>query len=197
MCMHIKQKIEQPTFIDVFLHMHIRFLYVTSDEVTHTYNEVLSQRFSSFQSIPGVRQYHKFQPTKSGDVEAFLLSGHHCPKFTYQPLRHTTVLAVEHQFNLDDWVAVIFNEQWYIGNVTSVNGPLITVKFMRNTGCNRYMWPARDDIATISGNSILAKINVKPDLAETTSSARQVIYQLDRKEYLDINTTFLSIMSKK
>ncbi|XP_054288719.1 uncharacterized protein LOC129004253 [Macrosteles quadrilineatus] len=58
----------------------------------------------------------------------------------------------------ESWVAAIYDDNWYPGQVDSMEGEKITVNFMKRVGDTRFIWPTTKDRQELMKNEILCCI---------------------------------------
>lgn len=88
------------------------------------------------------------------------------------------------------WVAVIYDDNWFLGVVESKDCNMITVNFMKVVGPNRFIWPEKKDVDKINSKGILTVINENPEILSYTGRA---IHSLPSREYERIVDLFMSI----
>lgn len=60
-------------------------------------------------------------------------------------------------YNVGDWVAVLYDEEWYPGNVQKTGLGKLEIKFM--THCGQYFkWPTKPDVQIISDDGVLCHL---------------------------------------
>ena len=130
----------------------IKFFYVSAAEVQEHSHE-LKSRFESTKTVAGTRSHHRFVPVDDlGTVNMYRLSGD--PFFTTVTVSKA---ADSENLSLTDteeivtptigqYVAAIYDNEWYIGLITarSEEHGDVTVNFMtRNSKTNVLSWPPR------------------------------------------------------
>lgn len=170
------------------------FVYVTKQEVEDTYNSILQERFSTTDAIKGIRQLHRFAISNDGHVIGYQLSADIVPVFSDEQLPGN-ITEEQQDIREDEWVAAIYDDQWFLGLVTSATCDKVTVSFYKNVAPNQYCWPEKHDIQTIEKTSVLCKVNSVPDILPQSSTARRVIHTLPTGEYHRINQLFNSIIT--
>ena len=77
-------------------------------------------------------------------------------------------MFVEVSYKVGQWVVVIFEKEWYVREVCSVEDVMIQVKCMKRIGgnLNKFAWPDKDDISWFTPTEILC--NVDPAVPATS-----------------------------
>lgn len=91
---------------------------------------------------------------------------------------------------IGSWVAVIYDNHWVPGVIEKERKNMVTIKFMKIIGQNRFVWPQRDDQDTIPLNSILTTLSEHPELVSYTGRA---IHSLPMHEYQRVSDIFNSV----
>jgi hypothetical protein len=91
---------------------------------------------------------------------------------------------------IGNWVAVIYDSHWVPGVIEKERKNMVTIKFMKVIGQNRFVWPEIDDKDTISLNSILTTLNEHPELVSYTGRA---IHSLPKHEYQRVSNIFMTV----
>lgn len=82
----------------------------------------------------------------------------------------TEEIAVERA--VEQYYAVYYTEQWYIGRILEIEGDMYTVKFLHHF-MNNFVWPRRDDVAKVKSQYLFCgslKVNIYKDLRKKESS---------------------------
>ena len=61
-----------------------------------------------------------------------------------------------------DFVAVIYDETWWAGEIASVEEGRCLIKFMVRKGPNRFTWPAKEETDWIAKKGIFARFPSPP-----------------------------------
>lgn len=56
------------------------------------------------------------------------------------------------------WVAVLYNETWYPGEVLEIQNDQIQVKCMEKAGKSQFKWPKEDDVMWYTNYDVLCRI---------------------------------------
>ena len=86
-----------------------------------------------------------------------------------------------------EWMAVIYDDNFVLGEIAKACNQTITVNFMRSSGANRYQWPENPDTDIINYKDILCH-STAPELM---SGAGRVLFSLPAREYNRIVDIFL------
>jgi hypothetical protein len=62
-------------------------------------------------------------------------------------------------FNISDYVAATYENDWFIREVLQVSDKGIQVKFMKKKGKNSMSWPTNDDILLMDFVNIICKVS--------------------------------------
>lgn len=146
----------------------VKFFFVSSEEVQVCSSD-LQERFESIKTISGTRSHHRFVPLSSATLNMYRLS---CDDL------HTTVAissvtdftANELNITIGQYVAAVYDGQWYIGTITekSAEHGDVLVNFMsRNSRTNTLCWPARTDECAVVFQNLLCIVPV-PDAIGST-----------------------------
>ena len=120
---------------------------------------------------------------------------HEMPKFLKVNKKKKKILWVYvvqahdgEKLKVDSWVAVAYDEGFYIGQITSLSDGKVNVNFLARRKDGQYRWPKRKDSAIISTEYIFcAKLRVQKVgnsfvvLHETSISTS---YQAYKKKYM-------------
>ena len=78
-----------------------------------------------------------------------------------------------------EWVALVYENQWYPGSITRVNEDTVKVNAMYCTmmGKNNFKWPTRKDEISYQHNDIVCMID-PPKTKLSTSALQIMIFQM-------------------
>ena len=100
----------------------------------------------------------------------------------YTELREAAISALP-QWELGDWVAVLYDDNWYPGEVTGLNQNSIEVNCMKHSSqlmTNYFCWPSgKADILEYNFNDILCQISPP----EPVNSRGRLDYALKAEDY--------------
>ena len=160
----------------------IEFFFIEKEHL-HPIRTKLQNRYAGASTLPGTRSYHVFIPNEVGIIsykrtaEDQVLSGTH--NFLKKSLANYIIPKIQ------DYVAVVYDNHWWIGLVEALEEETLEakVKFMTPHGPRKsFYWPARDDTCFVPFSSILRIVNT---LAPTSQSGRT--YQLTDSDFKAIN----------
>ena len=92
----------------------------------------------------------------------------------------------------DNWVVVIYENQWYPGVITEVDETSVVVNCMSNSSKNKpycFRWPSHEDNLKYLENEILCQIN-PPSLINSRD------YCIDEKDFKLANKLLLKELNK-
>lgn len=166
----------------------IKVLYVSADEI-NTLKEPLNDRWKNIRSLPGTHDVHCIRSLESGVIEYSMTSDQ--PGKQFHLLQHTmtivddlpaTELTATNECATDnksmlvnikvgDWVAAIYDDNWYPGLVEAAVSDKLTVSFMEKTGQRgKFCWPEKKDVQILKDSEILYRLPTPP--APTGRSSR-------------------------
>ena len=74
-----------------------------------------------------------------------------------------SILYFLNHTDVDTWVAVIYDNDWFPGIVEEVaDDGKIKIKFMKPISGNKFAWPTKPDVDVIPSEDILAKLQDPP-----------------------------------
>ncbi|XP_031342719.1 uncharacterized protein LOC116176662 [Photinus pyralis] len=97
---------------------------------------------------------------------------------------NTEVNEISGKYKKDDWVAVVFDDQWYPGQVLYADGNSLEIKFMTRSKRN-FMWPQKADVQKIPQDGVLCPLKVPTKLSsrvfkfENSDSLNSLMESLD------------------
>jgi hypothetical protein len=101
---------------------------------------VVSNRYQGATPIPGISQLHSFIFHSDGVVEAA-----QCHQAPYKIIRYYVAFVKELTetscqsplYNVNDWVGVLFDEDWFPGSIENIDGTKLFIKFMSRKALNQ------------------------------------------------------------
>lgn len=147
----------------------IKFFYLSTEEVQEC-SKILQSRFMSVKTVAGTRSHHRFVPVNNlGTVNMYRLSSDSfCTTVSVTTAGAPTDidhLAIDinpiEPVTLGQYVAAVYDNQWYIGIVTeqSEEHGDVTINFMsRNSDTNILTWPSRKDECAVPPPNVLCVI---------------------------------------
>lgn len=171
----------------------ITFCYLSTEEVQEC-SKTLQSRFMSVKTVAGTRSHHRFVPVDNlGTLNMHRLS---CDSF-YTTVsvaisasaatdidRLAMVINPIERVTLGQYVAAVYDNQWYIGIVTeqSEEHGDVTINFMsRNSDTNILTWPSRKDECAVPPSNVLCTIKAP---ISTGSSGRHYKLSLDALSFV-------------
>jgi hypothetical protein len=82
--------------------------------------------------------------------------------------------------NCSDWVAVVYNCKWYLGQVKESSATNITISFMQERKENVFSWPERPDVDNILPETVLCH-TIPPSIR--SKNRRITLFSLEEGEY--------------
>ena len=169
----------------------IAFMHLSSNTLQST-RTFLKKRFESGNTVPGTPSYHLFVLLGNGQIAFKNVASDE--KYAgqikfFSPIPET--IRVEPM----EFVACIYNAQWWIGIVLSINHAYedVEVKFMKPAGpSTSFAWPAFDDICNIPYNDVICKVSCPQILG----SGRR--YTIDSSVMAEVDAKFrmLALLSE-
>ena len=65
-------------------------------------------------------------------------------------------------FAVGDYVAVIYDDAWWAGEVADVNGSMCHINFLTQKGPNKFCWPTQKDDAWVAKTGIFRRLPCPP-----------------------------------
>lgn len=142
----------------------ITYFYVETEEIEKNETE-LEVRFKECLKIPGTRSFHRFVPVADNRVKCFKTSK--SIQFTEMITSKKVTLALEE----DDTIACIYDNQWWLGKIKSVNREHndCFVHFYEPAGPRTSFKYSKNDETWVPLSNILRKIT---PLELTTATGR-------------------------
>lgn len=174
----------------------IKIVFISKDTVERETLR-LKERFSMCKSIPNTRSLHFIRPTTSLSVEFSLNSPFSSPQNMHQATifskitsKHATTSlnlastsTSEKVFEEGQWIAVLFDDHWWPGQVMSVNNKNMTLKHhFKPVAENKFKYLEKPQLETISVDTYLSTLPCDPS---PDHSAR--FFSYDSKIALKIN----------
>jgi hypothetical protein len=121
----------------------IQVIGIPKEELA-TKQEVVAERYAAAQKITGISQLHSFVFHPNAVVEAAKCHGGERILLKY-PLEHVKTLTEQETiedvkaqlYELQEWVAVLFEEDWFPGFIEEIKGTNLTIKFMKKKEFNQ------------------------------------------------------------
>ena len=143
--------------------MEITFLFVTADDVQENSTRFcLEDRYSAAKKIPGIRSHHSFIPLSENELAMCRISSD--DSFTQMAVVdiHAAAAAPIATYQPGQYVACIYDQDWYIGNVVEIaeEHDDVLVTFMTRR-VSTLSWPpeTRKDECWIRTQYIMCHIN--------------------------------------
>lgn len=100
--------------------------FLNKESVEHTYSTVLKQRWSRLQhSVPGLRQFHHFEPRRIGEVECKIVStltaSASFKMLESSKKRTITPIYSVHDLTVGDYGAIIQNDRWWLAVINRLD----------------------------------------------------------------------------
>jgi hypothetical protein len=92
---------------------------------------------------------------------------------------------IKEQYKEGDFVAALYSNRWYIGEVADIDDGEIEINFMKSNKCNTFQWPAGEDKIWLNPKDILSKVK-KP----RATGRSQRAFKLEDDDIELINTLF-------
>ena len=149
----------------------VQFFYVESNAVETLFLTVLANRFKDLKTVPGTRTHHCFR-VSNNELCMYRMSS--------DTLGITTKSAAPTIVRVGQYVAAMYDEDWYVGVIQEVcqDTSDAHIKFMHPKGPTRRLaWPKHVDECYVPMDHILCTIAV----SSTSSSERT--YVLDESTY--------------
>ena len=163
--------------------------YGISKERMKIVRNILLPRFQSGKTVPGTRIYHHFLPISTNAI-SFKRTSEDTDVtgiFSFSDERNDIPLVKD--IKESDFVSCMYDNNWWIGLVQSVNieeGD-VKVNFMHPHGPNsQFHWPSRNDICYVPMDKLLCKIS-----APITSTGR--LYSINETDFSNIISTYQNI----
>ena len=161
----------------------IDFAFVTKEDISVD-SDFLLNRMNSALTIPGTQKFHCFEPLSKGVVRVARTS---IPSsviaketFTVVPILSVWSLVSLNDLFIDDYVAVVFMDQWWIGKVLDIDENGVNTSFFAESGPSLiYTHPRQQNEVFIETFEILAKI-IPPK--PRTRSARSFVISAEERE---------------
>jgi hypothetical protein len=167
---------------------NITFFKIYAKEMS-TRRPSIEARFEGGSTVAGTQSYHHFVPVDDHQTVAFkrLSSDTEiCGK-----RRFTTTPSVPSvQYNIGDYVAVVYDREWYIGLIESADtaNQECEITFMHTKMSHTSLnWPQRQDKCLCPVRDILTAVSVP-----SFSSPRARTYKLKQNEFDEITQKFIS-----
>ena len=88
----------------------------------------------------------------------------------------------------DMYVAVAYDDSWFVGRVTNRKDNMLVITFMRRQSDGKFRWPQMEDIDEIDEATILGVLS-----SPTPTGTSRIIYTFDQEDLLKIETAWKNI----
>lgn len=161
---------------------NIKFILVNKETMIDA-RQKLEERFSKAKTVPGTRSFHHFEPKSEDSIATKRVSfdEQYCTVFNFSL---DTPMVKMSDVGLQNYVACIYDDKWYVGWVTAKleDEGDVEVKFLHPHGpAPSFHWPAREDICFIPLNNIISCVS------SPTTKASGRMYYFARKEMDSVN----------
>ena len=164
----------------------IKFMNITESDIeNHVTNTQLEERYSKAKKLPGTRSHHSFR-LNNGKLEMRRISKDvFCTEIDLLGSNKTSSTERTH-FNQGMYVACVYDNDWFIGNVidNSSESEDVSIKFMKRDGIN-FKWPIREDQCWVPIVNVLAEVKT---LIAQGHGARN--YRISELEFQKISESF-------
>jgi len=66
-------------------------------------------------------------------------------------------MFIEESYNVGDWIAVMYHDDWYPGEIIDIK-EMLQVKCVQKVKGDKLSWPERDDVSWYHFNEIMCNI---------------------------------------
>lgn len=163
-----------------FCKQHIKgitFTYITDEEITHHHKSKLLDRFENCLKITGTRSFHCFIPVPDSSlIKCFVTSQ------TAEHEIHATTKAVQITLHTRDYVACVYDDQWWLAEVNDISDQNkdVLVTFFHPAGPTTAFKKNEKDNAWVPMDKILRKLSAL-ELTTTTGRTYNIAPKLNEE----------------
>ena len=142
---------------------NIHFIFISKEEMSQV-RKMQQHRYDSGRRIPGTRRFHHYKPSGLNSIQYKEISTdeHYLGTFHFST-GITENLEVPFIPRLNEFVACIYDNRWWIGVVEKINEAEedCRIKCLHPSGPARsFVWPAREDRVWVVYSHVLCSIDV-------------------------------------
>ncbi|CAF1471548.1 unnamed protein product [Rotaria sordida] len=162
--------------------------YLDKQSIEDIYSKVLKKRWSRLHSaIPGLRQFHHFEPIKIGEVECKIVSNLSTSTsfkmLQFSKRKTITPIYSIHDLKAGDYGVVVYNDKWWLAKMNSFDKSLGKVEASVCTQAGpRIIFPSMMTPRIINPTDVICVLSSLPKITPRTISI--TISELDDIEKL-------------